>query len=295
METLKPYAIKIMIDIYKKAGLEVPLVNGQPYITNDHIISNVSKLYEYINNGQYAHTTKRDYLIILSNIFKKSQPGLHKYIYDQATHYNNLYREKELNQELDANEQKNYIKYNELFLKLNDLVNTYNSNKTLKNILNLVILALYVLQPPLRNDYNNLLIIRNEDDEKSKNRNYLLIAHDMYYVIINKDKVSKTHGRAVIPIMNDTLINILNIYFESYATNNKYLLENPNGTPYTKRQVQYIINNLFDNKVLNIYNLRSAYITNYYKNCPSLKDKKLLAHQMRHTELTAELVYCKYF
>jgi len=284
-----------MIDLYTKSGLEVPKVNGNPYITNDHILQNISTLYEYVNNGSYAHTTKRDYLIVLSNIFKKSQTALHKYIYDRALHYNKLYRDKELKQELDENEIKNYITYPELKNKLGELIDIFNKDRTLKNLLNVVVLGLYVLHPPLRNDYNNLTIIRKDDEEKDKTKNYILLANDTYYIIINKDKVYKTHGRSEIPITNDMLKHILNVYMDSYGKDNIYLLETKKGKPYTKRQVQYIINNLFEDKVLNIYNLRSAYVTDYYKQCPPLADKKDLAYNMRHTADTAELIYCKYF
>ena len=70
METLKPYAIKTLLNIFNTSNIPVRrTITGEPYIDNNDIIKNVSKLYEFINNHDYAITTKRDYLIILSNVF----------------------------------------------------------------------------------------------------------------------------------------------------------------------------------------------------------------------------------
>ena len=183
--------------------------------------------------------------------------------------------------------------FEQLFEKVNELINVYNNNPTEKNIIKLVILSLYVLHPPLRNDYYNMKIIFNdyEDDKKS---NYLLITNNNMYVIINQDKVIKLHGRGEIPITNKTLKSILTIYINNYAFNNIYLFENTNETPFTKRQIKYYINNMFKKKVLNIYNLRSAYISNFYKNNLDLLSRGILADSMRHSQKLAETVYCKY-
>jgi integrase len=143
-------------------------------------------------------------------------------------------------------------------------------------------------------------IIYNDDDNDDKN-NFLLIdsttntKEDLYYVIINKDKVSKTAGSIEIPITNTLLKSILKVYLHEYAQSNIYLFETKKKTPYTKRQIQYTINNMFDDKVLNVYNLRSAYISNFYKHNLDYESRRDLALQMRHSKDTAELIYCKFF
>lgn len=298
MENLKPYAIKILITLFKTANLPVrKTINGDIYINNLDVINNVSKLYEHIINHTYATSTKRDYLIILANVFKNKNKPLYEYIYNTAKDYNKIHFEKEICQELDKNELLNYVEYSELTKKLNELIKEYNAKQTMKNIINVLVLALYVLQPPLRNDYANLILINDEKEETDKTKNYLLKSKDIYYVILNNDKVKTSHGRGEIPITNKILIGILNLYLESYAKNNIYLFQNKNNKPYTKKQIQYIINKYFKNehKTLNIYNLRSAYITDFYKNNLDLHSRGILADYMRHSKNTAELVYCKFF
>lgn len=299
METLKPYAVKTLINIFNTSKIPIRrTITGQAYIDNTDILKNVKQLYEFINNHDYSITTKRDYLIILSNVFKGlKQNGIYEYIYSRAKLYNDLYIKRELCQELDENEKKNYIIYEDLINKLQSLIDIYNNERNYKNMVNLLILALYTLQPPLRNDYNDLIYITKDDQETNKTKNYILKSNSLYYIILNKDKVIKTHGRAEIPITNKFLIDLLNLYFDEYANTNKYLFQNTNGKPYTKRQIQYIINGYFKNekKTLNIYNLRSAYITNYYKINQDIHSREELAGSMRHSRNTAELIYCKFF
>lgn len=288
MDFLKPYQKKVMMNIMKKLNLNFNI---------ETILNNMNKIFNYIINSNYAISTKRDYLIIFSLILKKyNYTDAYKIVYDEVLKYSKEHNKNEYKQCLDENEQKNYIKYDELLIKVNDLITEYNKNKNFKNMFKLLLLSLYVLLPPLRNDYNDLIIIHN-DYEDDKKRNFLLINNNNYYVIINKDKVIKKHGRGEIPIMNETLKTILNIYFDEYANNNIYLFQNKNNTPYTKRQIQHYINSYFKNvnKTLTIYNLRSAYISNFYINNLDVLSRDELADTMRHSRQTAEINYCKYF
>jgi integrase len=288
METLKPYQKKIINNVMTK--LNIPF-------NNTNILIHMNKIYQYIlYDGNYATTTKRDYLIVFSLLLKNlGQQKAGDEVYKDVKQYAKIHNDNEYKQTLDENEQKNYIIYDDLFKKVQTLISVYNNKQTTNNIIKLLVLSLYVLHPPLRNDYYNMKIIFNSNDDDFKN-NFLLIdvIKNNYYVIINNDKVIKNHGRGEIPITNETLKNILDIYINNYAFSNIYLFENKNGEPYTKRQIKYIINNMFKKKVLNIYNLRSAYISNYYKTHYDLISRGILADYMRHSKSTAELVYCKY-
>lgn len=288
METLKPYQKRIMHNILNHLNLEP---------TDLNILKNQLDIYKHITTYGYATTTIRDYLITFSIILKTlRQPQASQFAYNKAIEYNKEYLHKELQQELDPNELKNYVIYSDLLNKVNELLKVYNDAPNYKNMINLLILSLYVLQPPLRNDYNDMKILRNGMREDRK-YNYLLIDGSRYYIILNKDKVISKHGRAEISILNPLLKNILNVYFELYAQDNVYLFQDKNGLPYTKRQIQYIINKYFKNKnkVLNIYNLRSAYISAFYKSNLDIQNRNILADNMRHSRQTAELIYCKFF
>lgn len=288
MELLKPY---------QRERLKHVCNNINIVCNNSNILKNLNKFYNYvIDEKNYVKTTSRDILIILNKfLINMNQEKTAKIVYEKAVQYNKDYLKCELEQGLSEREKQNYVKYDDLFNKVQTLIDVYNSNKTKKNIINLLILSLYVLQPPLRNNYNDIKLIYTDNQETDSKQNYLLITDNLMYVIINNDKVTNSHGRGEIPIPNKTLDYILRLYINSYAFNNTYLFENNNGTPFTKRQIQYIINNYFKNvnKILNIHCLRSAYITNFYKHNHSLISKNDLADKMRHTQRTSELIYCK--
>ena len=292
MDKLKPYAKQIIKNIFNNLKIETKT----PIITDDDVYINIEKLYNFINDSDYAISTKRDYLIVLSNVFKNSiHTELREFLYKKAKLYDDKHFENEQCQKLDKNELKNYIDYNGLQDKLKKLINTYELTPTLKNIQRVLILALYVLHPPLRNDYNDLKIINNDDDIND-DYNYLLKHGEKYYIIINKDKVIKKHNTAEIPILDETLRKILDLYIDIYVPNNIYLFQTKNNKPYTKRQTQTLISGLFkdENKILTFHNLRSAYITHFYKNNLDIQSRNILADKMRHTRQTAELVYCKF-
>jgi integrase len=292
MDKLKPYAKQIIKNMFNNLKIETKT----PNITDEDVYINIEKLFNFINNSDYAISTKRDYLIVLSNVFKNSiYTELREFLYKKAKLYDNEHFSQEQCQKLDKNELKNYVDYNQLQDKLKKIFNTYELKPTLKNIQKVLMLALYVLQPPLRNDYNDLKIINN-DDEISDDNNYLLRHGEKYYIIINNDKVIKKHNTAEIPILNTTLKNILDLYIDVYIPNNIYLFQTKNNKPYTKRQTQNLINGLFkdENKILTFHNLRSAYITHFYKNNLDIQSRNILADKMRHSRQTAELVYCKF-
>jgi hypothetical protein len=228
---------------------------------------------------------------VLKNL-KQHDTG--NFIYSRALHYSKKYNDREMCQTLDDNEKKNYITYVELYAKLEELIKIYRDRQTLNNIIKVLTLALYVLQPPIRNNYNDMKVIHNRDENNGQD-NYLLIDNDNdMYIILNNDKVIKHYGSSNIRITNERLKGIITIYITEYTPNNTYLFENKDGTPYTKRQIQYVINRTFHDRTLSIYNLRSAFITEYYRQHPKLKDREKLAVMMRHSKSIAELNYLKF-
>ena len=123
MEKLKPYQKKIINNVMTK--LNIPF-------TNNNVLIHMNKIYDFIiNKGNYATTTKRDYLIIFSLLLKNL--GQHKageQVYKNVKEYAKIHNDNEYKQTLDENEKKNYIKYNELTDKVNELIRVYNNNPT---------------------------------------------------------------------------------------------------------------------------------------------------------------------
>jgi len=287
MNTLKPYQMKLFKLPFNKLGL-------QP--TNSNVLKHMDKIYNVILNN-YALSTRRDMLIIFNIVLKSlNQTKAGEIVYKKALELSKEHTDIEYKQCLDPKEKENYVSYDDLILKVDELINTYNNDKSKENMINLLILALYVLHEPIRNNYYNMKIIRN-DALDNRIDNYLLITNNMYYFIINTDKVSKHTGRIELPVMNKTLRIILDIYINTYAYNQTYLFERKPYEPYTKRMFAYKISNYFKDvgKILTIHNLRSSYITNFYKNNLDIVSRNELAVKCRHSREMAEKTYCKYF
>ena len=91
MDKLKPYQKRVIYNLFNV--LEIPRDDGE-LITVDDVKENLDEILSYILCGDYVLTTKRDYLIIISNVFKESDPELYKYLQNQAKIYNNIYMYK---------------------------------------------------------------------------------------------------------------------------------------------------------------------------------------------------------
>jgi hypothetical protein len=61
-------------------------------------------------------------------------------------------------------------------------------------------MACMTMQPPLRTEWGDMKIIRNESLATDNNQNYLWVQPGGMTLIINKDKVSKTYGTGRIPV-----------------------------------------------------------------------------------------------
>jgi hypothetical protein len=80
------------------------------------------------------------------------------------------------------------------------------------NLLGYVLLSLYVLLPPRRNqDYQDLYVVKKWKADLSKDKNYYdSTAHKF---IFNKYKTSKAHGVQTVDISeNKPLVDIINLY-----------------------------------------------------------------------------------
>ena len=103
MERLKPYQQKVLNNIYKE--LKIPF-------TERGTIKHMNTIYNHINDKDYNITTKRDYLIMYAVLLRSlQQPKAADVVYNKAKEYNEDYLKRELKQQLDGNELKNYINY----------------------------------------------------------------------------------------------------------------------------------------------------------------------------------------
>jgi hypothetical protein len=119
-------------------------------------------------------------------------------------------------------QEKNWVSIEEIRAKREELghkVDTFKNAKELKDLketqyntlLEYVVLSLYTLIPPRRNEYNNMFIILKYSDEYDDDFNYYSLSNQKF--IFNKFKNVKKVGRLDLDVPKD-LQNVLDIYIK---------------------------------------------------------------------------------
>lgn len=225
--------------------------------------------------SKYKDNTQRNYIIsivsLLSAIPKKNK--VESKLFDD---YSKIM--DEMNQKLKTSniktdkEKKNWMTQNEVKIKHNQLMDIIGKikNKKVLNIsdynelLDLVILSLYVYLPPRRiKDYSDMVIILNGKTPEDIHSNYICTKSKRF--IFNEYKTKDTYGQQIIHIPDD-LINVLNIYLKYLKPYNKqYLLQKYNDTTKpTEKFIQDRLNDIFQKKI-SASMLRKIYLTSKYK------------------------------
>lgn len=142
-----------------------------------------------------------------------------------------------------------------------------------------------VVMPPRRSlDYGELKI-RNYD---TKTDNYYKQTKEGGKFYFNVYKTAKTYGTQILDVPKE--LNVLLKKWVKLSTND-YMLYSTNGNKFSSPQINRILNKIFD-KQISTDLLRHIYISNIYKDLPSLSNMENLASDMGHNLSTA-LEYIK--
>lgn len=202
---------------------------------------------------------------------------------------------KEGQNELDDKEKENIQPF-EYFVNLLEN-NKYEDMKTKEKHYEYLILALLVLQPPVRTSFYTSCKITKTLNDLDDDQNYIFIKPDQAFFIINKDKVSNTKKYSskgelrYIDIENKKLIKILNDSIKDFPRN--YLFESNLKTGIKDETFLKYLRNITFIKHLNVDMMRSIYITHFYNKNKTYKARDDLALKMRHSTITASKNYYK--
>ena len=225
-----------------------------------------------------------------------------------------------ISDELDLKNKKIYegemLKYRdenkderELNLIPEDKKKNYDTLTNLKKIFKLMkedteeeirdklLISLYLMKPPLRNDFEKVKILKKEPDEKI---NFIIKQCSVYIFYLREYKTAKLYGeqQIIYSKIDDPLIfKLLN---KMMKFKNMYLFTNEDGEPMTDKQISARVITLFKkylNKHITINTLRQIYETAQI-NDPlyaslSFKDKKNIHEKLGHSFLTAHSDYNK--
>lgn len=276
---LSDRSIALYIKVLRKINDNQPLKNLK-------FLKDVNNVLEKIKD--YKDTTQRNMIIAIVSVLKTLKKDYKKY-YDIMMDKTKLLNEKPKN-EKSKEQNENWMEWNEIIDKYNELGKNINlKNRKLdeenyNNLLKYLILSLYVLLPPRRNqDYLKMYISNNP---KNNDVNYLDLKKKQF--IFNIYKTSKKDGQIIISIPDD-LMNIIKFYIKFHP--DKKLLKKEdipflvfyNGNKIeADNAITRILNSIF-NKKIGASMLRHIYLSGKYSNVlkEQEKDSKLMSHNLQ--------------
>lgn len=278
-------------------------LNGGLEVKDFKFLANAEKIAEIIKDGR--PNTQRNYYIVICSVLGELKKDNKKYEKLYNTYYKIL---TELNVTLKDQtaktdtEKENWISQdavqNKLTSKMEILKEINKKRKINKEqfdrLLDLIILGLYVFQPPRRNiDYLNMFIINNayNTEEHETTKNYLDLVNKTF--VFNNYKTAGTYKTQVVPI-NEELFNIIKLYikFKGLKENNIPFLVDYEGNPIMESNaITKRLNNIFDGHKIGSSMLRKIYLTNKYSDV--MTEMKEDAENMATSTNVAQTNYIK--
>ena len=282
---------------------------NRPSLTNNSLRTYVSILANLHDKHLKGSSFNLDYfsdnLVAILNYLKDVEPTTRKTVLSALFVLTNnpLYREKMIedckivndnykNQNKSEKEVANWITTEEIKAKYDGL-----HTKVLKMFKKTAVadtstIVEYLLIALLGGILPSLPPRRSLDMALLKIRNYNLLT-DNYYksgkLYFNKYKTSQKYGLQTLSVPEE-LNKIIKKWIKINDTD--YLLFSTNGNQLSSPQITRILNKIFDGKNISVDMLRHIYLTNYYKDMPSLREMEAVAADMGHTIQTA-MTYIK--
>lgn len=275
------------------------LNGGQP-LKNLNFLKNTVAINEQL--ADYKPNTVRNYIISIVSVLgldkeKRGKKKLYQSYADQLVTQNRTLKAEEAKGEKTPTQEANWITWKEVeekwegLKKRIDALPSTLSESQYNLLLEFMVLSLYVLLPPRRNDYQNMEIVKDAPEDASKN--YLELEKNRF--VLNKFKTSKREGQLVIEIP-DKLHEVIDTYLEHHPLlKGKHTLPQPflvyaDGRPLTAtNSITRILNKVFGKSVGSSL-LRHIYLGKYSDVKEEMKED---AKMMSHTVDTQQTSYVK--
>lgn len=246
--------------------------------------------------SNFSLSTKRNYItpiLVICDIYKFDK-DIHKAYSEYHTKLSNQQNELYYDNVKNEKEYNNWITLDEIHDKLQFLKKQSKNN--IWAFQNYVILCLYTLLPPIRNDYaGEMLLVKNENEKNEKCNKIVLSTSKL---VLCNYKTSSTYGIKIIDIPED-LNKILTEWYtlreETLLFQPKYLLiKQSNPKEYiSKNLLTKILNKIFFPKKISTTILRKVYLSEKYPVINTYREMKNDAYVMGHDINTAKLIYSK--
>lgn len=276
---LSENSIKLYITLLKN-------LNDKREIRNFKFLEKPKKILDKIKD--YKPTTQRNILISIVSILKSLNNDLYKEYYDTMIEMNKkIEDESKENKKSDA-QKENWISLDDVKKKYEELKSKIKLSKNISeeqydNILDTVILGLYVLLPPRRNkDY---LLMKVSKDGKNMNNTDNWLDMKKKQFIFNNYKTKKAFGQQIIDIPNE-LVDLLKKYLKYKKDADGYLLVKFSGERLkSDNSITRRLNKIFGKNISSSM-LRHIYLSDKYKDVKEemKADSQMMAHSMKTQE-----------
>jgi hypothetical protein len=288
---LSPNSIKLYIRNLEKLNSDEPLKNLNFLKSPEEIMKKLEK---------YKDNTKRGYLISICSILStdkgnKAKEKLYNDYFALLLDMNKYLKSEESKNEKSESQKKNWMPWDDVEKKrqeLEDKVKSFSKTKELSenqynSLLDLVIVSLYTLLPPRRNEYKDLILVKSIKG-LNDTENYLDL--DAKKFILNKFKTSKKEGQKQIEIPQQ-LMDIISIYLKHHPllkgsrltkTTHVHFLVFKDGKPLDKvNSITRVLNKVFG-KHIGSSQLRHIYLSDKYGDIQEeqKKDSEMMSHSL---------------
>lgn len=287
------------INLYLK---NLKRLSGSKDIKNLNFLNNKEEIMNKLDN--YKDTTKRNYLISIVSVLKclkdkqKKYNKLYKLYTEEMMTADNTIKESVKNGDKTPNQKINWINWDDVIKTYNNIdisfINKKNINEGQYNkLLDYVVLSLYVLLPPRRNEYKDMYIVKKFSNDLDKNKNYFII--DDKEFLFNNYKTKNKFGVQQIKI-DDDLFNVLMAFIKHHPLIKGKINKNLNvpllvdfeGKHLNKiNSITKILNRIF-NKNIGASMLRHSYLSSKYADIKEeqKEDAELMAHSVNEQNKT---------
>lgn len=285
--------------------------NGDKEFSMGFVKDNIAAITDWIEKNHSNSVARNFYaslLVFLSPKSKNSPIDGYETIYEdiqtRLKKSHQVYIDKRKDNNKTSRENKNWIDFEDIekkLMKVEKIVkNTQYDDKLTKqeynNMMEFVILSLYTLLPPRRNEYGDMKIISDMEYQDSsiddmENNNYLVKGKKNYVFSYGKNAV-KSSGDADSQIIDvpQKLTRVLKLWLKHNDT--KYLLPKYNeDKPIGKNGLTVMLNKIFSPKKISTSMIRKIYLSHKFGDIQ--KEQKRIASEMNHSVGVQQQIYVK--
>lgn len=306
------------ISLYKRHLNKLAMdITGKEYENEKFLKTKVDDIIKYLDDK--SNSVRRNFsasiMVALSPKQKNSPTDEYRGVYERyaklLTEGQANYLESKKDNKMNSKEEKNWISFNEVISLRDNLLkklkregiknsSTDISKSNFDLLQQYVVLSLYTMHAPRRNEYATMKIINKKqyldlDEDDLKKNNYLVnLSKTNKLFSYGSDKVkSKIEGGSNTINVSKDLNSVLNLWLHFNKSDN-LLVTQQGGMGMTKNQLTLLLNRIFKPKMISTSMLRKIYLTHVFGDEAERNNKKQkIAEQMNHSVSVAENIYIK--